>query len=168
MIGTYYYFKLRNGVEHDIKVLAFPVNMDLGLNQRLYRELTTEQREFYLANPTARVQEVVNCELNPPYVPPAQDLQEYIVQKVKELKEACYGSVSVTSLEFAMAIDKVENITADSYYTLTEARQVVSDFRGQSKHAMQVLDTYKPQMEAANTVEEVDVVYEQSITALKG
>jgi hypothetical protein len=166
MIGTYYYFKLRNGVEHDIKVIAFPVNMNLDLNRKLYRELTTEQREFYLANPTAKVQEVVRCELNPTYVPPTPDVQEYAAQKVKELKDACYGSISVTSLEFAMAIDKVENITADSYYSLTEARQVVSDFRSQSKHAMTVLATYRPQIEAAQSVEAVDAAYEQAIDAL--
>lgn len=167
MIGTYYYFKLRNGVEYDIKVLAFPVNMDLGLNQRLYRELTTEQREFYLANPTARVQEVVRCELNSPYVPPTPDLQEYIEQKVKELKDACYGSISVTSLEFAMAIDKIENPASTAcYYNLTKAIQVRDDFRSQSKHAMQVLDTYKPRIEVAQSVESVDEIYAEAISKL--
>lgn len=166
MIGTYYYFKLRNGVEHDIKVLAFPVNMDLGLNQRLYRELTTEQREFYIANPTARVQEVVRCELNSPYVPPTPDLQEYIEQKVKELKDACYGSVTVTSLEYAMAEDKSNHITADSYYSLVEANQVLSDFRAESKHAMTVLSTYKPRIEEAQSVEAVDAIYDEAISKL--
>ena len=166
MIGTYYYFKLRNGVEYDIKVLAFPVNMDLGLNQRLYRELTTEQREFYLANPTARVQEVVNCELNPPYVPPAQDLQEYIEQKVKELKDVCCGSVTITSLQYAMAEDKSNHITADSYYSLAEANQILSDFRAESKKAMTVLSTYKPRIEAAQSVEAVDAIYDEAIGKL--
>lgn len=166
MIGTYYYFKLRNGVEYDIKVIAFPINMNLGLNQRLYRELTTEQREFYLANPTARVQEVVRCELNSPYVPPTPDLQEYIEQKVKELKDACYGSVTVTSLEYAMAEDKANNLTADCYYSITEARQVLLGFRTQTKKAMGVLDTYKPQIEAAQSIEDVDEVYNEAISKL--
>lgn len=167
MIGTYYYFKLRNGVEYDIKVIAFPVNMNLDLNRKLYRELTTEQREFYLANPTAKVQEVVRCELNPPYVPPTPDLQEYIVQKVKELKDACYGSISVTSLEYAMALDKIENPASIAcYYNLTKAIQVRDDFRSQSKHAMQVLDTYKPQIESAQTIEAIDTIYEQAMEEL--
>lgn len=166
MIGTYYYFKLRNGVEHDIKVIAFPVNMNLDLNRKLYRELTTEQREFYLANPTAKVQEVVRCELNPTYVPPTPDLQEYIEQKLKELNDACYGSVTVTSLEYAMAEDKSNHITADSYYSLVEANQVLSDFRSQSKHAMTVLNTYKSQIEAAQSVESVDDIYDEAINKL--
>ena len=110
--------------------------------------------------------EVWDCQLSPPYVPPTPDVAEYAQEKLKELKDACYGSVSVTTLEFAMAIDKVENITADSYYSLTEARQVVADFRAESKHAMTVLATYRPQIEAAQSVEAIDAVYEQAIDAL--
>lgn len=125
--------------------------------------MTTEQQAFYLENPTATVMEVWNCELTPPYVPPTPDVAEYAAQKVKELKEACYASITVTSLEFAMAIDKVENITASSYYDITTARQVLTDFRTQSKKAMQVYDTYSPQILAASTNDEVDALYNQAI-----
>ena len=131
-----------------------------------FEELTTEQREFYLANPNATVQEVVNCQLAPPYVPPTPDVQEYAAQKVKELKDACYASVSVSDLEFAMAIDKTENITADSYYSLVEAQRVVSTFRSQSKKAMTVYDTYKPQIEAESTIEAIDTLYNTAIERL--
>lgn len=160
----YYYFRLRNGVEYAIKVTAIQINT--AIMHTMYRELTTEQREFYLANPTASVQEVVQCHLNPPYVPPTPDLEEYIAQKVKELKDACYGAVTITSLEYAMAEDKVNNITADSYYTVVQANNVLKDFRSQSKHAMQVYDTYKPQIEAAIKIDDVDSIYEQAIAAL--
>ena len=129
-------------------------------------ELTPEQVEFYLANPTASVMEVWNCELVPPYVPPTPDVQEYAAQKVKELKEACYGSVTITSLEFAMASDKLDNITADSYYSLTDAQKIVTDFRKQSKKAMQVFDTYKTRIEAAVSVESVDLTYNEAMEAL--
>ena len=162
-IERYYYFKLRNGNPYAIKVSLVPINTTIN---RSYVEMREEQKAFYLEHPTATVMEVWNCEITPPYVPPTPDVQEYAQQKVKELKDACYGSVSVTSLEFAMAIDKVENITADSYYSLTEARQVVSDFRSQSKHAMQVLDTYKPQIESAQTIDAVDTIYQQAIEQL--
>lgn len=158
-INKYYYFKLRNGNPYAIKVSLVPINTTIN---RSYVEMTEEQKAFYLENPTATVMEVWNCQLTPPYVPPTPDVQEYAQQKVKDLKDACYGSVSVTSLEFAMAIDKVENITADSFYSLTEARQVVSDFRSQSKHAMQVYDTYKQQIESAQTIEAVDEIYQQA------
>ena len=160
----YYYFRLSNGVEYAIKVTAVQINT--AIMHAMYRELTTEQREFYLANPTASVQEVVQCHLNPPYVPPTPDLEEYIAQKVKDLKDACYGAVSVTSLEYAMAMDKVNNPTASCYHNITQAKQVLADFRSQSKRAMQVKDTYLPQVEAAQSTEEVDTLFNQAVKAL--
>lgn len=162
-IEKYYYFKLRNGSPYSIKESVIRINTAIN---RLYVEMTEEQREFYLANPTASVMEVWNCELVPPYVPPTPDVQEYAAQKVKELKEACYGSVTVTSLEFAMASDKLDNITADSYYSFTDAQKIVTDFRTQSKKAMQVFDTYKTRIEAAVSVESVDLTYNEAMEAL--
>lgn len=161
--GKYYYFKLRLGNPYQIKVEDFEINTTI---MRMYVEMTAEQKAFYLEHPTATVMEVWNCELTPPYVPPTPELQEYIAQKVKELKDACYASVTVTSLEYAVAEDKVNNLTADSYYTALQANNVLKDFRAQSKKAMQVKDTYTPQIEAASTIEAVDTIYEQAIAAL--
>ncbi len=159
----YYYFKMRLGKPYEVKVTAMQVNTILN---RIYQEMTTEQREFYLEHPDATVMEVWNCELVPPYVQPTPDVQEYAAEKVKELKDVCYFSVTVTTLEFAMAIDKVENPTASCYYGLADAQRVVSDFRTQSKKAMTVYVTYKPRIEAASSVEAIDEVYSQAIEAL--
>jgi len=159
----YYYFKMRLGKPYEIKVTAVHVNTILN---RIYQEMTTEQREFYLEHPDATVMEVWDCELVPPYVPPTPDVQEYAAEKVKELKEVCYLSVTVTTLEFAVAIDKVENPTASCYYGLAEAQRVVSDFRTQSKKAMTVYVTYKPRIEAASSVEAIDEVYNQAMEEL--
>lgn len=159
----YYYFKMRFGSPYEIKVTAVHINTVINL---IYREMTQEQKEFYLEHPTASVMEVWNCELIPPYVPPTPDVTEYANEKVKELKDACYASVTVTSLEFAMASDKLDNITADSYYSLTDARQIVTDFRTQSKKAMQVYDTYKARIEAAVSVESIDLIYEEAVNGL--
>lgn len=156
---TYYYFKLRNGIEYAIKVTLVHINTDI---MRMYREMTDEQREFYLANPTATVQEVVNCELTPPYVPPTPDVAEYAAQKCKELKEACLGSITVSTIEYAMASDKLDNITADCYYQLAEARTVISSFRTQSKTAMELYDNYAAQMTAASTIESIDTLYNEA------
>lgn len=163
--NTYYYFKLRinGGQPYDIRVTTSHINT---IFNRIFVEMTDEQREFYLEHPTATVMEVWNCEIVPPYVPPTPDVSEYAAQKVKELKEACYAAVSVTDLEFAMAMDKVNNPTASSYYTISQARDVLASFRAQSKKAMTVYDTYKPQIEAASTIEEVDTIYNQAIEAL--
>lgn len=161
--NIYYYFKLRNGVEYAIKETQIVINCAI---MRMYRELTEEQREFHLANPTASVQEVVACQLTPPYVPPAPELSEYISQKVKEFREACYGSVSVTTLEYAAAMDKSENPLADIYFSLVEARAVVTNFRAQAKKALTVYNTYKPQIESAQSVEAVDEAYNEAINEL--
>lgn len=162
-IEKYYYFRLHNGTEYAVKVTVIRINTAI---MTMYRELTDEQREFYIAHPTASIHEIVQAHLNPPYVPPTPDLEAYIAQKVKELEEACYGSVAVTSLEYAMAEDKVNNVLADCYYSLTEAQRVVADFRTQSKKAMQTFDTYRPRIEAASTIEAVDTLYNQAIEAL--
>ena len=163
-IQNYYYFRLRHGQPYSIKVSLIPINTTtMG---RFYQELTAEQKEFYLANPTASVMEVWNCELIPPYVPPTPDVSEYAAMKVKELKDACCASVTVTTLEYAAAEDKVNNITADSYYSLIQANQVLADFRSQSKKALTVKNTYIPQIEAASTIEAVDTIYNQAISQL--
>lgn len=159
----YYYFRVRNGAPYAIKVSLVPINTTIN---RSYVAMTDEQKTFYLEHPTATVNEVWNCEITPPYVPPTPDVEEYAAEKVKELKDACYGSVSVTSLEYAMAMDKTQNITADSYYTLQQATQVIKDFRSQSKHAMQVLNTYKPQIEESQTIEAIDEIYQQAMEEL--
>lgn len=159
----YYYFKMRLGRPYEIKVTAVYVNTLINI---IYQEMTVEQREFYLEHPDATVMEVWACELVPPYVPPTPDVQEYAVEKAKELKEVCYFSVTVTSLEYAMAEDKVNNVLADSYYSLSEANAVLTSFRTQSKKAMQVINTYTPQILAASTIEAVDTLYNQAIEAL--
>lgn len=162
-IDKYYYFKLHNGSEYAVKVTAIRINTAI---MTMYRELTDEQREFYIEHPTASIHEIVQAHLDPPYVPPTPDVREYAAQKVKELKEACYGSVAVTSLEYAMAEDKVNNVLANCYYSLTEAQNVVADFRAQSKKAMQTFDTYRPRILAASTIETIDTLYNQAIAAL--
>lgn len=160
----YYYFIMQGSKPISIKVTPLRKNTAI---MTMYRELTNEQREFYLEHPTATVMEVWNCEITPPYVPPTPELQEYIAQRVKDLKDACYASVTVTSLEYAMAKeDKVNNVFADSYYSLTEANSVLSDFRSQSKKALTVISTYTPRILAASTIEEVDTIYNQAVESL--
>lgn len=165
--NTYYYFKLRNGVAYAIKETSIEINTSIMI---MYRELTAEQRTFHLENPTATVQEVVNCQLTPPYVPPTPELQDYIEQKLKELKDACYASVSVTSLEYAMANAVLAGTsltyTGEKYYSTNDAKALMKQFMDESYHAMTVYDTYAPQIEVASSIEAVDTLYNQAIAAL--
>ena len=156
-IDKYYCFKLRNGNPYQIKVELFPINTAIMRN---FVEMTTEQREFYLANPTATVMEVWNCELTPPYVPPTPDVQEYAAMKVRELHDACYASISVTTLEYAMANACLAGTSiaypGDKYYTVVQARAVMKTFMDESTHAITIYDTYKPRIEAASTIEAIN------------
>ena len=160
----YYYFRLTiAGKPYAVKVSGIPIDTTIMRN---FAEMSDEQIAFYLAHPDASIAEIVDCELVPPYVPPTPELNEYVEQKVKELQDKCYDYVSHTSLIVVMALDKVENITADSFYSLTEARQILADFRAESKKAMTVLSTYKTRIEAAQSVEDVDEVYNEAISKL--
>lgn len=162
-LNKYYYFRMSNGRPYAIKESLIEINTNIMRN---FQAFTQEQLDFYFEHPTASVQEVWNCELIPPYVPPTPDVSEYAAMKVKDLKDACYASVTVTTLEYAAAEDKVNNITADSYYSLIQANQVLNDFRSQSKKALTVKNTYTPQIEAASTIEDIDTIYNTAISQL--
>lgn len=166
-IDKYYYFKLRDGNPYQIKVELFPINTSIMRN---FVEMTTEQREFYLANPTATVMEVWNCELTPPYVPPTPDVSEYAAMKVRELHDVCYQSISVTDLEYAMANACLAGTSiaysGDKYYTTPQAIAVMKTFMNESTHAITIYDTYKPQIEEASTIEAIDTLYNTAIGQL--
>lgn len=166
-IEKYYYFKTRNGSPYAIKESVIRINTVIN---RLYQEMTTEQRDFYLENPTATVMEVWNCELTPPYVPPEQDVQEYAAMKVKELKEACYASITIDKLQCAMANAVLAGTsiayTGKRHYSTTEAIAVMKQFMDESDKAATVYETYKPRIEAAITTKIVDDLYEEAISKL--
>jgi hypothetical protein len=156
----YYYFRKRNNQIVDI--LSFDHKINTLLNRWLV-PLTDDQVDFYIDHPAASILEVQNCALTPM---PTIDVQEYIAGKIEELRAACMGSIKVSLLEYAMAEDKVNNITAESYYSPISAQQKIKDFRSQSKHAMEVFATYSERMGNAVSVEDVDDLYVQAMSAL--
>lgn len=159
----YYYFV------NDRKIVGFALPVDTRLNPT-FVTLTEEQTAFYMEHPTASIREVKNCELDPPYVPPTPDVQEYISEKVKELKSLCYGSVTVTSLEYSVALACVNGTsliyTGDKYYTVLQAKNIIKRFMDESNKALTVYNTYKPQIETAQTIAAVDELLEEATEAL--
>ncbi|MBR6132046.1 MAG: hypothetical protein IKQ20_09335 [Bacteroidales bacterium] len=166
-IEKYYYFKMRNGSPYDIKESIIHINTTIN---RLYQEMTTEQKEFYLEHPTATVMEVWNCELVPPYVPPTPDVQEYANEKVRELKEACYASVTIDELQYAMANAVLAGTSiayaGKKHYSTSEAIAIMKQFMDESDKAVTVYDTYKSRIEAAVSVESIDLIYNEAMEAL--
>lgn len=166
-INKYYYFKLRSGNPYQIKVELFPINTTIMRN---FVEMTTDQKAFYLEHPTASVQEVWDCHITPPPTPPEPDVQEYAAQKVKELKDACYGAITIDELQYAMA-NAVLAGTAVTYkgkrhYTTLQAIAIMEQFMDESDKVSTIYETYKPQIEAASTIKEVDTIYNQAIESL--
>lgn len=166
-IEKYYYFKMRNGSPYQIKESLIHINTAIN---RIYVEMTDEQKAFYLEHPNASVQEVWNCELTPPYVPPEPSVQEYAAQKVKELKDACYGAITIDKVQCEMA-NCVLAGTAITYsgkrhYTTLQAKAIMEQFMDESDKVSTIYETYKPQIEAATTTAIVDSLFDEAIGKL--
>lgn len=163
----YYYFKMRLGNPHEIKVTAIHINTAIN---RIYVEMSEEQKAFYLEHPTATVQEVWNCELAQPYVPPTPDVEQYAAMKVFELENVCQSSVSVTALEYMMANAVLAGTSVaypgEKYYSIVEARSVMKRFMDESALSMGVLDKYRPRITAASSTGEIDTIFEAAIAEL--
>ena len=159
----YYYFV------NNKKIVGFPVPVDLAMNVG-FVPLTEEQKSFYLEHPNASIQEVKDCQLISSYIPPTPDIEEYVAMKVKELKSLCYGSVTVSSLEYSVALACVNGTsliyTGDKYYTVLQAKNIIKQFMDESYKALTVYNNYKPQIESAQSIEAVDALMEQATEAL--
>lgn len=166
-IDKYYYFRLRNGEPYAVKVSLVPINTTIMHN---YQELTTEQRDFYIEHPTASMHEIVNVHLDPPYVPPEPDVKEYANEKVKELKEACYGAITIDKVQCEMAncvlAGTAVTYSGKRHYTTSQAIAIMKQFMDESDKVSTVYETYKLKIEAASTIAAIDSLYNQAITEL--
>lgn len=160
---TYYYYFVK-GIRTRIERFITP------MHGSMFVELTPEQREFYLANPSATAQEVENSQLTPPYTPPEEDVQEHIAQKVKDLRATCLSTITIGSHEYAMANACLAGTSVlyggDKFYTTAEAKAVMKQFMDESAHAMNILKAYKAKIEAAVTNAAVDELYNEAIGKL--
>lgn len=163
----YYYFKKIANVIVDI--VSFDHQINLLLN-KWYQPLTQEQVDFYLQNPSASIQEIIDCQLTPPYIPPDPDVQEYISMRVQELKDVCYASITIDKLQCSMANAVLAGTSiayaGKKHYSTSEAIAIMKQFMDESDKALTVYETYKPRIEAANTIKDVDTLYNQAISAL--
>lgn len=166
-INKYYYFRIRNGQPIDIKVSLVPINT---IAMTGFQQMTSEQKAFYLEHPTASVMEIWKCEITPPYVPPEQDVQEYAVMKIKELKDACYGAITIDKVQCEMAncvlAGTAVTYSGKRHYTTLQAKAIMEQFMDESDKVSTVYETYKPQIEAASTIAAIDTLYNQAITEL--
>ena len=109
--------------------------------------LTGAQIKFYEEHPKASVQEVLNCELNKPYVPP--------LDKYKELKVAVMSELSK-----ATALQKYpqyvrDNIFAGVYDDTDKRAKAMQDYFVKMRDEFYRL---KALIENATSIEEVDEI----------
>lgn len=122
-------------------------------------ELTDEQREFYLANPTATVKEVKQCHLDPPPTPPDPDIEEVREQALRDLnnlycdKMGRYSDLQVVgaiSSHYALTTLTIGDTTP---YTLSESKNIIERFNSLMKSAKAIYDRHKKNIEDAATKE---------------
>lgn len=161
----YYYF-FRN------KIVVFSIRVNLLLN-RGFVELTAEQIEFYLANPTASVEEVRKCELNHPYIPPAPSIVQLQDDAKRQLKEAYLAKMSrYSDLQVAMAVTSHLALTtltiADKCpYTLSQANNIIEGFNSLSKDAKSIYDRYYTLFGEQMTQEAIDSALEAGLAEME-
>ena len=163
----YYFYTPLIGAERIEKTIT-PM---IGLR---WVELTDEQREFYLANPTATVEEVRKCKLNPPYVPPAPSIVQLQDEAKRQLKEKYLVVMSrYTDLQVAMAVTSHIALTtltiADKCpYTLREANNIIEGFNSLSKDAKTIYDRYISLLGEQTTEDDIDNTLAAGVAELEG
>ena len=166
-INYYYYFVTNLFGRETIEKFITPMLL-IG-----YEELTDEQREFYLANPTASVEEVRKCKLNPPYVPPSPSIVQLQDEAKRQLKEAYLTKMSrYTDLQVAMAVTSHIALTtltiADKCpYSLKEANDIIEGFNSLSKDAKTIYERYYSLLGEQMTKEDIDNTLEAGLAELE-
>ena len=93
---------------------------------KAYVELTDEQREFYIANPTASVAEVKRCELYPrPQEPTLEEVRESAIKELSDYSLET-GEKVVPSYKVQNAQITLLGNIASAIYTVEEAQDIVS------------------------------------------
>lgn len=146
----YYFYTPLIGAERIEKTIT-PM---IGLR---WVELTDEQREFYIDNPTATVKEVKQCHLDPPPTPPDPDIEEVRTQTLSELKTLyCNKMDRYSDLQVVGAISSHYALTtltiSDNVpYTMSEAKNIIEGFNSLMKSAKAIYDRHKKNIEDATT-----------------
>ena len=160
---NYYYFKIRNNRPCAISIFTEPVDTDLNKN---FREMTSEQIDFYLEHPTASIQEIKRCELNPPYVPPTPDIEEVrqqALEDIDKMSRATLGKkVDVLGFCDALASSVYKPSRQDSIYSDDEVLRTADDFLRIGKVCREKVNEVVSQIEEATSIESIEQIVEDA------
>lgn len=160
---NYYYFKIRYNHPRAISIFTEPVDTELNRN---FMELTSEQIDFYLEHPTASIQEIERCELNPPYVPPEPDIEEVRQQAISDIdrmsRVALGKKVDVLGFCDALASSVYKPSRQDSIYTDDEVLRTADDFLRIGKVCREKVGEVVPRIEEAASIEYIEQIVEDT------
>lgn len=160
---NYYYFKIKNN--HPRRISIFTESVDTELNKN-FREMTSEQIDFYLEHPTASISEIEKCELNPPYVPPEPDIEEIREQALKDIdkmsRDTLGKKVDVLGFCDALASSVYKPSRQDSIYTDDEVLRTADDFLRIGKVCREKVNEVVPQIEDATSIESIEQIVEDA------
>lgn len=160
---NYYYFKIRYNHPRAISIFTEPVDTELNRN---FMEMTSEQIDFYLEHPTASIQEIERCELNPPYVPPEPDIEEVRKQAISDIdrmsRVALGKKVDVLGFCDALASSVYKPSRQDSIYTDDEVLRTADDFLRIGKVCREKVGEVVPRIEEAASIECIEQIVEDT------
>lgn len=160
---NYYYFKIRDNHPWTISIFTEPVDTKLNRN---FREMTSEHIDFYLEHPTASIQEIERCELNPPYVPPTPDIEEVRAKAIEDIdkmsREALGKKVDVLGFCDALASSVYKPSRQDSIYSDDEVLRTADDFLRIGKICREKVNEVVPQIEDATSIESIEQIVEDT------
>lgn len=163
MTQNYYYFKIRNNHPQAISIFTEPVDTELNKN---FREMTSEQIDFYLEHPTASIQEIERCELNPPYVPPTPNLEEVRQRAISDIdrmsREALGKKVDVLGFCDALASSVYKPSRQNSIYSDDEVLRTSDDFMRIGKICRDKVNEVIPQIDDATSIDVIEQIVEDT------
>jgi len=163
MTQNYYYFKISNNHPWAISIFTEPVDTELNKN---FREMTSEQINFYLEHPTASIQEIERCELNPPYVPPTPDIEEVRAKAIGDIdkmsRDTLGKKVDVLGFCDALASSVYKPSRQDSIYSDDEVLRTADDFLRIGKVCREKVNEVVPQIEDATSIESIEQIVEDA------
>lgn len=146
------------------RIVGFEQEVNLAMNGG-FAPLTKEQSEFYEKNPNTTINEVLQCKLNERYVPEVK-VGDSIPDKLKELRNVCNDIISVSYLDYALAIscldEKSPYYTGEKFYSEKDAQAVIKRFMDEGTLARRTYDKYATRIEAAKSVENMDSIITQA------
>ena len=157
---NYYYFKTRNNQPYAIAIFTEYVNTDLN---KIYSEMTEEQREFCIEHPDATVIEVWNCRLTPapePHIQTIEELREQALQHIDDKSRSTLGT-KVDVLGFCDALASsiyASSRNVDSIYNSDEILNTADNFLIIGRACRERVKADTLLINKAETKEEIDII----------